>query len=172
MNFEEIKERYLAGETDLKAETKFLFDTQGSQAAFDFARTLDEEIGSEPYLKVIRYIEELEADQLKPKENEAEKQRKALEMAQKMAKKAADSAENKAIAIGSTIVKNAALPDVAIEVKQPLFPKSNIINEVGAGGKIGGVKPAEMPKAEDKETDSNVFIYAVLALILIYFIVK
>jgi hypothetical protein len=75
MTNEQILERYKAGETDLKAETAFVFKTQGAAAAFDFARFFDEQIGSEPYLKIMGYIEKLEADAIAPKVNAAEQNR-------------------------------------------------------------------------------------------------
>jgi len=118
----DITARYLAGETDLSAETAFLFKTQGPSAAYDFARAFDEEVGSKPYLLIMGYIEKLEADAIAPKVNAAEQNRVALELANKMAKKNADMQNNLNLANDITLKRNEPLPDLAKENEAPLFP--------------------------------------------------
>jgi hypothetical protein len=164
MTNEQILERYKAGETDLKAETAFVFKTQGAAAAFDFARFFDEQIGSEPYLKIMGYIEKLEADAIAPKVNAAEQNRVALELANKMAKKNADMQNNLNLANDITLKRNEPLPELAKENEATLFPSL-------------GLRPdleKEVAIKEDVTESAKVspILLVSIAAILIYFIVK
>jgi hypothetical protein len=164
MTSEEILERYKAGETDLKAETAFVFKNQGAAAAYDFARFFDENIGSEPYLKIMGYIEKLEADAIAPKVNAAEQNRVALELANKMAKKNADMQNNLNLANDITLKRNEPLPELAKENEATLFPSL-------------GLRPdleKEVAIKEDVTETAKVspVLLVSIAAILIYFIVK
>jgi hypothetical protein len=164
MTNEQILERYKAGETDLKAETAFVFKTQGAAAAYDFARFFDENIGSEPYLKIMGYIEKLEADAIAPKVNAAEQNRVALELANKMAKKNADMQNNLNLANDITLKRNEPLPELAKENEATLFPSL-------------GLRPdleKEVAIKEDVTESAKVspILLVSIAAILIYFIVK
>ena len=164
MTSEEILERYKAGETDLKAETAFVFKNQGAAAAYDFARFFDENIGSEPYLKIMGYIEKLEADAIAPKVNAEEQNRVALELANKMAKKNADMQNNLNLANDITLKRNEPLPELVTEKEAGLFPSL-------------GLRPdleKEVAIKEDVTESAKVspVLLVSIAAILIYFIVK
>jgi hypothetical protein len=164
MTNEQILERYKAGETDLKAETAFVFKTQGAAAAYDFARFFDENIGSEPYLKIMGYIEKLEADAIAPKVNAEEQNRVALELANKMAKKNADMQNNLNLANDITLKRNEPLPELVTEKEAGLFPSL-------------GLRPdleKEVAIKEDVTETAKVspVLLVSIAAILIYFIVK
>jgi hypothetical protein len=166
----DITARYLAGETDLKAETAFLFKTQGPAAAYDFARAFDEEIGSEPYLKIMGYIEKLEADAIAPKVNAEEQNRVALELANKMAKKNADMQNNLNLANDITLKRNEPLPDLTKENEAPLFPSLGLRPDL-RGEK--GLNPNIETLGEETETAKvSPVLLVSIAAILIYFIVK
>jgi hypothetical protein len=60
MDFNELVRRYNTGETDLIKETTFIYNEQGKNAAYDFARTIDEVIGSGAYNVVMAQISKLE----------------------------------------------------------------------------------------------------------------
>ena len=127
MDFEQIKARYLAGETDLKAETKFLYDTQGINAVYDFARTLDEEIGAAPYNLVMLYAEKLEAQKNAIQVNQTEVQKTALAKAALEAEKAYKQAEQIRFAESLTTSKNAPMQDIVKPAPPALFPNMGIV---------------------------------------------
>jgi hypothetical protein len=164
MNELEIIERYKAGETDLKAETAFLFKTQGPQAAYSFARVLDENVGSAPYLLVMSYIEKLEADAIAPKVNAEEQNRVALELANKMAKKNADMQNNLNLANDITLKRNEPLPDLAKENETPLFPSLGLRPDLE--------KEVAIKEDETESAKVSPVLLVSIAAILIYFIVK
>ena len=165
MTSEEILERYKAGETDLKAETAFVFKNQGAAAAYDFARFFDENIGSEPYLKIMGYIEKLEADAIAPKVNAAEQNRVALELANKMAKKNADMQNNLNLANDITLKRNEPLPDLAKENKATLFPSLGLRPDLET-------TENEITESQAESAKVSPILLVSIAAILIYFIVK
>jgi hypothetical protein len=165
MTNEQILERYKAGETDLKAETAFVFKTQGAAAAFDFARFFDEQIGSEPYLKIMGYIEKLEADAIAPKVNAAEQNRVALELANKMAKKNADMQNNLNLANDITLKRNEPLPDLTKENEAPLFPSLGLRPDLET-------TENEITETQAESAKVSPVLLVSIAAILIYFIVK
>lgn len=165
MTNEQILERYKAGETDLKAETAFVFKTQGAAAAFDFARFFDENIGSEPYLKIMGYIEKLEADAIAPKVNAAEQNRVALELANKMAKKNADMQNNLNLANDITLKRNEPLPELAKENEAPLFPSLGLRPDLKT-------TETEITESQAQSAKVSPVLLVSIAAILIYFIVK
>jgi hypothetical protein len=165
MTSEEILERYKAGETDLKAETAFVFKNQGAAAAYDFARFFDENIGSEPYLKIMGYIEKLEADAIAPKVNAEEQNRVALELANKMAKKNADMAKNLNLANDITLKRNEPLPDLAKENETPLFPSLGLRPDLET-------TQTEITESKNETAKVSPVLLVSIAAILIYFIVK
>jgi hypothetical protein len=170
MTSEEILERYKAGETDLKAETAFVFKNQGAAAAYDFARFFDENIGSEPYLKIMGYIEKLEADAIAPKVNAEEQNRVALELANKMAKKNADMQNNLNLANDITLKRNEPLPELTKENEAPLFPSLGLRPDL-RGEK--GLNPNIETLGEETQTAKvSPVLLVSIAAILIYFIVK
>ena len=128
MEFEQIKARYLAGETDLKAETKFLYDTQGVNAVYDFARTLDEEIGAAPYNLVMLYAEKLEAQKNALQINEREATKTALAKAALEAEKAYKQAEQKRFSENLTTSRNAPMEDLVKPAPPQLFPNMGIVD--------------------------------------------
>lgn len=190
MTSEEILERYKAGETDLKAETAFVFKNQGAAAAYDFARFFDENIGSEPYLKIMGYIEKLEADAIAPKVNTAEQNRVALELANKMAKNKAEMEKNLNLANDITLKRNEPLPELVTEKEAGLFPSMDkpmlLTGERGLdrpnreGGTVFpgryGYKPdPDYKESIEEETETakvSPVLLVSIAAILIYFIVK
>jgi hypothetical protein len=165
MTSEEILERYKAGETDLKAETAFVFKNQGAAAAYDFARFFDENIGSEPYLKIMGYIEKLEADAIAPKVNAAEQNRVALELANKMAKKNADMQNNLNLANDITLKRNEPLPELAKENEAPLFPSLGLRPDLET-------TENEITETQAESAKVSPVLLVSIAAILIYFIVK
>jgi hypothetical protein len=165
MTNEQILERYKAGETDLKAETAFVFKTQGAAAAFDFARFFDENIGSEPYLKIMGYIEKLEADAIAPKVNAAEQNRVALELANKMAKKNADMQNNLNLANDITLKRNEPLPELAKENEATLFPSLGLRPDLKT-------TETEITESQAQSAKVSPVLLVSIAAILIYFIVK
>jgi hypothetical protein len=165
MTNEQILERYKAGETDLKAETAFVFKTQGAAAAFDFARFFDEQIGSEPYLKIMGYIEKLEADAIAPKVNAAEQNRVALELANKMAKKNADMQNNLNLANDITLKRNEPLPELTKENEAPLFPSLGLRPDLET-------TENEITESQTESAKVSPILLVSIAAILIYFIVK
>jgi hypothetical protein len=165
MTNEQILERYKAGETDLKAETAFVFKTQGAAAAFDFARFFDEQIGSEPYLKIMGYIEKLEADAIAPKVNAAEQNRVALELANKMAKKNADMQNNLNLANDITLKRNEPLPELTKENEAPLFPSLGLRPDLET-------TETEITESQAESAKVSPVLLVSIAAILIYFIVK
>jgi hypothetical protein len=158
-------ERYRAGETDLSAETAFLFKDQGPAAAYDFARFFDENIGSEPYLKIMGYIEKLEADAIAPKVNAEEQNRVALELANKMAKKNADMQNNLNLANDITLKRNEPLPDLAKENETPLFPSLGLRPDLETSEN-------EITESQTESAKVSPILLVSIAAILIYFIVK
>jgi hypothetical protein len=184
----DITARYLAGETDLKAETAFLFKTQGPAAAYDFARAFDEEVGSEPYLKIMGYIEKLEADAIAPKVNTAEQNRVALELANKMAKNKAEMEKNLNLANDITLKRNEPLPELVTEKEAGLFPsmdKPMLSGGLGLDrhriggtvfpGRYGYMPDPDYKESIEEETESakvSPVLLVSIAAILIYFIVK
>jgi hypothetical protein len=165
MTSEEILERYKAGETDLKAETAFVFKNQGAAAAYDFARFFDENIGSEPYLKIMGYIEKLEADAIAPKVNAAEQNRVALELANKMAKKNADMQNNLNLANDITLKRNEPLPELTKENEAPLFPSLGLRPDLET-------TENEITETQAESAKVSPVLLVSIAAILIYFIVK
>jgi hypothetical protein len=165
MTSEEILERYKAGETDLKAETAFVFKNQGAAAAYDFARFFDENIGSEPYLKIMGYIEKLEADAIAPKVNAAEQNRVALELAEKMAKKNADMQNNLNLANDITLKRNEPLPELTKENEAPLFPSLGLRPDLET-------TENEITETQAETAKVSPVLLVSIAAILIYFIVK
>ncbi len=165
MTSEEILERYKAGETDLKAETAFVFKNQGPAAAYDFARFFDENIGSEPYLKIMGYIEKLEADAIAPKVNAEEQNRVALELANKMAKKNADMAKNLNLANDITLKRNEPLPDLTKENEAPLFPSLGLRPDLKS-------TENQITESQNETAKVSPVLLVSIAAILIYFIVK
>lgn len=176
MNFEEIKARYLAGETNLSAETAFLFKTQGPSAAYDFARQFDEEVGSAPYNLIMGHIEKLEAQAMEPAVNAAEQNRIALELAKKQADKAAASAENKRLADELTLNKNKSLPNPVDVNKTPLFE-----NLPKLTGGLGMKSPADLnPEIKSgmitagslEKLAKSPLVLVAAGLLLVYFITR
>jgi hypothetical protein len=165
MTSEEILERYKAGETDLKAETAFVFKNQGAAAAYDFARFFDENIGSEPYLKIMGYIEKLEADAIAPKVNAAEQNRVALELANKMSKKNADMQNNLNLANDITLKRNEPLPELAKENQATLFPSLGLRPDLET-------TENEITESQAQSAKVSPVLLVSIAAILIYFIVK
>jgi hypothetical protein len=134
-----VIDRYLAGETDLKAETKFLYDTQGVQAVYSFARYLDENVGAAPYNLVMLYAEKLEAQKNAIQINEVEATKSALAKAALEAEKAYKQSEQVKFAESLTTSKNAPMQDLVKPAPPQLFPNMGIVqNERGEGGRIGG----------------------------------
>jgi hypothetical protein len=176
----DITARYLAGETDLKAETAFLFKTQGPAAAYDFARAFDEEVGSEPYLKIMGYIEKLEADAIAPKVNAEEQNRVALELANKMAKKNADMQNNLNLANDITLKRNEPLPDLVTEKEVGLFPSMDKKMDLSGGlgldrNRMEGTLFPDYKESIEEGTETakvSPVLLVSIAAILIYFIVK
>jgi hypothetical protein len=162
-------ERYRAGETDLSAETAFLFKDQGPAAAYDFARFFDENIGSVPYLKIMGYIEKLEADAIAPKVNAEEQNRVALELANKMAKKNTDMAKNLNLANDITLKRNEPLPDLTKENEAPLFPSLGLRPDLSEKGLNPNI---ETLGEETESAKVSPVLLVSIAAILIYFIVK
>jgi hypothetical protein len=165
MTFEEILERYKAGETDLKTETAYLFKNQGPAAAYDFARGFDEAVGSEPYLKIMGYIEKLEADAIAPKVNAEEQNRVALELANKMAKKNTDMQNNLNLANDITLKRNEPLPDLTKENETPLFPSLGLRPDLET-------TENEITESQAESAKVSPVLLVSIAAILIYFIVK
>jgi hypothetical protein len=161
----DITARYLAGETDLSKETAFLFKTQGPAAAYDFARGFDEEVGSKPYLLIMGYIEKLEADAIAPKVNAEEQNRVALELANKMAKKNTDMANNLKLANDITLKRNEPLPDLTKENEAPLFPSLGLRPDLKT-------TETEITESQTESAKVSPVLLVSIAAILIYFIVK
>lgn len=168
MTFEEILDRYKAGETDLFQESKFLYQTQGIQAVYDFARSFDEAIGAEPYDKIMKYAAQFVADENEVKLNQKAAQEIAMQKAAKTQEKAAKQAENARMASVLTESKNAPLKEIVDINKAELFPVMGIrpTNEVGI--KIKPDAPAEAIIIQ-KATPKNVLFIALGLLIIAYF---
>lgn len=168
MTFEEILDRYKAGETDLFQESKFLYQTQGIQAVYDFARSFDEAIGAEPYDKIMKYAAQFIADENEVKLNQKAAQEIAMQKAAKTQEKAAKQAENARMASVLTESKNAPLKEIVDINKAELFPVMGIrpTNEVGI--KIKPDAPAEAIIIQ-KATPKNVLFIALGLLIIAYF---
>jgi hypothetical protein len=168
MTFEEILDRYKAGETDLFQESKFLYQTQGIQAVYDFARSFDEAIGAEPYDKIMKYAAQFVADENEVKLNQKAAQEIAMQKAAKTQEKAAKQAENARMASVLTESKNAPLKEIVDINKAELFPVMGIrpTNEVGV--KIKPDAPAEAIIIQ-KATPKNVLFIALGLLIIAYF---
>jgi hypothetical protein len=193
MNFEEIKARYMAGDTDLKAETKFLYDTQGINAVYDFARSLDEEIGAAPYNLVMMHADKLEAQKNALQINQQEAQRIALAKAAQEAEKAYKQSEQIRFAESLTTSKNTPMQDLVKPAPPQLFPNMGIIDNTLAapdvrnpGGRIGGateggsgglanlgdVRIKEILEAGKKNPKTVLVIAAGLALIAYFYFKK
>jgi hypothetical protein len=183
MEFEQIKARYLAGETDLKAETKFLYDTQGLNAVYNFARSLDEEIGAAPYNLVMLYAEKLEAQKNAIQVNQTEVQKTALAKAALEAEKAYKQAEQIRFSESLTTSKNAPMQDIVKPAPPALFPNMGIVEnkgriggatEGGSGGlaNLGDVRIREILEAASKNKKTILIVAAGLALIAYFYFKK
>lgn len=124
MSFEELKQRYFAGETNLFAETAFIFNdpTQGEAAVLDFARSLDEEVGAAPYNLVMQHLATLKEKAKGPQFNEKAAADSELYKQSIQRGKVLDMAKNEAIA--ENVTNTAAMPmrPVALDNKAKLFP--------------------------------------------------
>ena len=121
MNFEELKARYLAGETDLTKEAIYIFDQQGETAAQDFARVVDEELGASAYENVQRAIKAAQDASGQLYYNQKAAAELALKKAQQDAKRMIDSADAKAAAEGNAAYRRSELPASVTQTKKPLL---------------------------------------------------
>jgi hypothetical protein len=165
---EEIGERFKAGETTLFQESKFLYQTQGIQAVYDFARDFGEKIGAEGEDLIMKYAAQFVADENEVKLNQKAAQEIAMAKAAKTQEKAAKQAENARMASVLTESKNAPLKEIVEINKAELFPVMGIrpANEVGV--KIKPDAPVEAIIIQ-KATPKNVLFIALGLLIIAYF---
>ena len=157
MTFEEIITRYNSGETDLKGETLFILQNQGKEAAFDFARAVDEAAGSNAYNAVMLFINEYQQKQSEPKFNEQEAMKSALKKAEEERNKAFKMQENERMAENITATKNAPALPLAQPIKRPIFDYVRPNTPTEKGGFVAHVF----------DTERKTWLYIITAIIVI-----
>jgi trans-aconitate methyltransferase len=168
MTFEELVDRYLAGETNLYNETAFLFNDpmQGESAVHSFARELDEKVGAAPYNLVMQHLATLKEKAKGPQFNEKAAADSELYKQSIQRGKVLDMAKNEAIA--ENVTNTAAMPmrPVALDNKAKLFPdnvKDQIREEMPM---VGG---NYMPKFwQENKTPLIVAALVLLGLLFMY----
>jgi hypothetical protein len=162
--FEQTVERYNAGQTDLKAETAFIFNSQGEAAAYEFARALDEAIGAKPYSEVMAYTAYLKEQASKPTFNEAAAAQSEMYKQKLVREKIEKQAKEKALADSVALNKSTDLGDVMSKNKQPILIDSRPGGKGGPGGgpdimnkEVGGYKPLS-------ESKGNMTVYILLVI--------
>lgn len=172
MDFEQIKARYNAGETDLKNETNYILSnpSQGEDAAFAFARVVDEEIGEQAYKKVLGYIEAYQlANPLKYNQQAAiqtELKKAAIEQ-----NRAIISDENFNRAEIMTGERNAPAMPLVESVQKPLIlnlDRVKIDADKNTFPGSGGIAAGFEFKAPDKQTLIYLGIAALVFIALVY----
>lgn len=165
--FSEIVERYNAGQTDLKAETAFIYKTQGEAAAYDFARALDEAIGSKPYNEVMTYTAQLKEAASKPQFNEAAAAQSEMYKQKLVRERIEKQAKEKALSDSMTLQKSQDIGNVVSKNKQPLL-------EGERSGGYGLRKEKDAPQAVVSEKDNTILyiLLAAAAVLLLYTLTK
>jgi hypothetical protein len=169
MTFEQLMERHLAGETDLKNETKFIFDTQGEAAALDFARGVDEAAGGASFQLVSNYIQKLKAAASAPKYNEKAAAESELFKQSLQRDKMAKQDNERAMRDAIQEERNAPALPIVEKTKKPLFEGKVLTGGLG----LDRDRLKDIDLAAPQEKDNRLYIIAgILLIIAIYYYTK
>ena len=169
MTFEQIIERHLAGETDLKNETKFIFETQGEAAALDFARGVDEAAGGASFQLVSTYIQKLKAAASAPKYNEKAAAESELYKQSLQRDKMYKQDQERLVRDAIQEERNAPALPIVDKTKKPLFEREVLSGGLGLNRDL----LKDMKRSEPQEKDNRLYIVAgILLIIAIYYYTK